>query len=415
MNPKSPPTPFLTSDPPHWAARGLSYLLILIFASLVAASILIQIPETISAPFVLAQRLGTDPVRALRHGIIQQVNLVEGQTVKQGETLFIIRSEQTGDQSADLRTLENQLRAANEGLLIASEKSRSQQLAAVEERRRLQGQIEHFERMTALKNDELKMASEVAESYDQLRREGLAGGTIVKDKQSEVSKLNGQLEQIKNDQRDARSALEKIGRDEQLQQNEHRERERILKEEIEKTKILISTRGQWVTQNQGNQITVTAPCSGTILRLHVKSKATVVSAGETLLELSCSQEKLHAELQIPQNGAGRIKTGQGVKLLYDSFPYQQYGVKFASLRWISPTTSTSEFRAIAEIENDSISVMGQPTPLKSGMGGRAEIVIAKRSVLSIALDPIRQLRENMVSPPEPAASQNSIPEKKGTP
>lgn len=415
MNHKSSSSPFLTSDPPHWAARGLSYLLMLIFVSLVAAAVLIDIPETISAPFVLAQRLGTDPVRALRHGIIQQVDLVEGQTVKQGETLFIIRSEQTGDQSADLRSLENQLRAANEGLRLASEKYRSQQLAAVEERRRLQGQIEHLDRMTGLKNDELKMASEVAESYDQLRREGLAGGTIVKDKQTEVSRLNGQLEQIKNDQRDARAALEKIGNDEELQQNEHHERERILREEIEKTKILISTRGQWVSQNQGNQITVTAPCSGTILRLHVKAKATIINAGETLLELSCSQEKLHAELQIPQNGVGRIKVGQGVKLLYESFPYQQFGVKFASLRWISPTTSTTDFRAIAEIEEESINVLGQPTPLKAGMGGRAEVVIAKRSVLSIALDPIRQLRENMASPPEPAASRTSVTEKKGTP
>lgn len=416
MNQKNSPTPFLTSDPPHWAARGLSYLLMLIFVSLVAASILIQIPETISAPFVLAQRLGTDPVRALRHGIIQQVDLVEGQSVKQGDMLFVIRSEQTGDQSADLRSLENQLRGANEGLLIASEKYRSQQLATTEERRRLQGQIEHFDRLSEIKNEELKMASEVAESYDQLRREGLAGTTIVKDKQSEVSKLNAQIEQIKNEQRDSRAAQEKLTRDEEIQANELRERERILREEIEKTKILISTRGQWVTQNQGNQITVTAPCSGTILRLHVKAKATVVNAGETLVELSCSQERLQAELQIPQNGAGRIKIGQGVKLLYESFPYQQFGVKFARLRWISPTTSTTDFRAIAEIEDESINVLGQPTLLKAGMGGRAEVVIAKRTILSIALDPIRQLRENMASPPEPVSLPSKIiTEKKGTP
>ena len=407
-------TPFLTSDPPHWAARGLSYLLILIFITLVTAAILIQVPETISAPFVLAQRLGTDPVRALRNGIIQQVDLVEGQAVKQGDTLFMIRSEQTGDQSADLRSLENQLRSANESLRNASDKYRSQQLAAVEERRRLQGRIEYLERLSGLKNDELKLANEVAESYDQLRREGLAGTTIVKDKQTEVSRLNGQLEQIRNDQRDTRAALEKISHDEELQQNEHRERERVLNEEIEKSKIMITTRSQWVTQNQGNQFAVTAPCSGTILRLHVKAKSTVVTAGESLCELTCSKEPLQAELQIPQAGAGRIKTGQGVKLLYDSFPYQQFGVKFASIRWISPTTSTSDFRAIAEIADESINVLGQPSLLKAGMGGRAEVVLAKRSIISIALDPIRQLRENMTSPPDPQNQQNNNLELKGT-
>lgn len=56
--------------------------------------------------------------------------------------------------------------------------------------------------------------------------------------------------------------------------------------------------------------------------------------------------------------------------------------------------------AIADIEDTSVKVLGQPTPLRAGMGGRAEIVIAKRSLISIAFDPIRQLRENMVSPPE---------------
>lgn len=35
-----------------------------------------------------------------------------------------------------------------------------------------------------------------------------------------------------------------------------------------------------------------------------------------------------------------------------------------------------------------------------GVGGRAEVVIARRSLISIAFDPIRQLRENLAYPPE---------------
>ncbi len=391
--------PFLTSDPPHLAARGLTYLLILLFSALVAAAILVKVPETISAPFVLAPRLGTDPVRALRRGIIQQVDLTEGQTVKQGDRLFVIRSEQTGIQSADLRSLEMQLRSSNESLNIAGDKYRNQQLAAEEERRRLQGEIEHFGQLIELKNGELALANEVAESYAQLRKEGLAGTTIYKEKQTEVSRLTGQLETLRNSQRDTRAALEKISRDEQIQRDEYRERERSLKEELEKTKIQIASRSQWVGQNQGDQFSAVSPCSGTILRLHVKANNTVVAEGEVLCELSCNSERLQAELKIPQVGVGRVNVGQGVKLLYDAFPYQQYGVRFGNLRWITPTTSTTDFRAIADIEDESINVLGQPSPLKAGMGGRAEIVIAQRSVISIAFEPIRQLRENLRSAP----------------
>ncbi|MBS1811480.1 MAG: HlyD family efflux transporter periplasmic adaptor subunit [Acidobacteria bacterium] len=405
MNNRNANTPYLTTDPPHWAARGLSYLLMLIFVAIVIGSVVIQVPETVSAPFVLAPRLGTDPVRALRRGIIEQVNLVEGQSVKEGDKLFVIRSEQTGEQSADLRTLETELRSANESLRLASEKFRSQQQAAAEERVRLQGRIEHLEKMVELKSGELTLAREVAESYAQLRREGLAGATTLKEKQTEVSRLSGQIEQYRNEQRDTRAALEKIGRDEELQRNEYRERERALQEEIEKNKIQLANRSQWVAQNQGTQFITMAPCSGTILKLHVKTNSALVAEGEVLCELACASERLQAELKIPQTGAGRVKTGQGVKLLYDSFPYQQFGVKFANVRWISPTTSTPEFRAIADIADVSINVLGQPTPLKAGMGGRAEVVIAKRSLMSIAFDPIRQLRENMTAPPERRQSE----------
>jgi len=393
-------SPFLTGDPPHWAARGTAYLLILLFTTIVVASITVQVPETISAPFVLAPRHGIDPVRALRRGIIHRVNVAEGQTVAEGEKLFIIRSEQAGDQSADLQSLEARVRSANDSLAIASGKLQSEQLSLAEERRKLQGHIEHLQRMIELKTGELNMAREVAENYLQLRREGLASATVLKDRQAEVSRLTGQLEQLRAEQRDTRAAIEKLGHDEEARWNEYRERERQLQEEIETSKIRIASRSQWVARSQGTESVALAPCSGTILRLQVKASGAIVGDGEVLCELACQSERLQAELKIPQIGAGRVRPGQGVKLLYDSFPYQQFGVKFATLRWISPTASTPDFRAIAEIEDSSINLMGQPAPLRAGMGGRAEVVIAKRSLISIAFDPIRQLKENMASPPE---------------
>jgi hypothetical protein len=93
------------------------------------------------------------------------------------------------------------------------------------------------------------------------------------------------------------------------------------------------------------------------------------------------------------------QTDPSVKLLYEAFPYQQFGVKCGVLRWISPSTSTTEFRAIVDLNDETIMVSGNPAPLKVGMGGRADIVLAKRSLLNIAFDPTRQLRENMASPP----------------
>lgn len=378
----------------------MSYLLIFLFATLVTASILVKVPETITAPFVLTPKQGADPVRALRRGVVQRVIVAEGQSVAKGDKLFFIRSEQAGDQTADMQSLEAQVRGASEGLDIATDKYQVQRLSSAEERRKLEGKIEHLRRMTEIKEGEMAMAKEVADNYAQLRREGLASATVLKDKQVEVSRLTAQLEQLRDDQRDTRAAIEKLAHDEEAHRNEFRERERGLKEEAETAKIRIAARRQWVAQNRGSEFVALAPCSGTVLRLQVKASGAIVGDGEPLCELSCAGEQLQAEIQIPQAGAGLVRKGQGVKLLYDSFPYQQFGVKFGVLRWISPTSSTESFRAIAEIEAESVMVSGRPSPLKAGMGGRAEVIIAKRPLISYAFDPIRQLRENLASPPE---------------
>lgn len=47
--------PFLDPEPPHWAARGLWYVLVLVVAMGLVAAMLVEIPETVSGRFVLVE------------------------------------------------------------------------------------------------------------------------------------------------------------------------------------------------------------------------------------------------------------------------------------------------------------------------------------------------------------------------
>ena len=58
--------PFLPTEPPHWAARGLTWIVLVVFAAALIASIVITLPERVSSPFVLVPAHGTDPIRASR-------------------------------------------------------------------------------------------------------------------------------------------------------------------------------------------------------------------------------------------------------------------------------------------------------------------------------------------------------------
>ena len=151
-----------------------------------------------------------------------------------------------------------------------------------------------------------------------------------------------------------------------------------------------------------------APCSGTVMRLRVNSPGVYVPEGDVLCELACGGERLQAELTVPQKGLGRLQPGQAVKLLYDAFPYQRYGVHYGTVRWVSPAslaTADADFRAFVDLDDDTIRVDGQPRPLKAGMRGTARVVVSRVRLITYAFEPLRQLRENLAaSPRKPPAS-----------
>src|ERR1043166_7077014 len=91
--------PFLEDAPPHWAARGLAVLLLVLFVAAIIASIVITLPETIASPFVLVPGHGADPIRASRGGVIVAVRVSEGQSVERGTPAFVVRSAAIGDRS----------------------------------------------------------------------------------------------------------------------------------------------------------------------------------------------------------------------------------------------------------------------------------------------------------------------------
>jgi multidrug efflux pump subunit AcrA (membrane-fusion protein) len=113
---------------------------------------------------------------------------------------------------------------------------------------------------------------------------------------------------------------------------------------------------------------------------------------------------LQAELKLPETGLGKLEIGQGVKLKYDAFPYQRYGVRYGRVAWLSPAGSDardgSNFRAQVEISDREMLVQGQSRQLIAGMSGTAEIVVGNRSLIEYIFEPLRQLKENYTSVPE---------------
>ena len=98
-------------------------------------------------------------------------------------------------------------------------------------------------------------------------------------------------------------------------------------------------------------------------------------------------------------GTGRIQPGQDVRLLYDAFPYQRYGIKLGRVHWVSPASVTVRdrqvFRVLVTLNEQTLQVKGEPRRLMAGMSGRADVVVGRRSLLDYAFEPVWMLRETL--------------------
>jgi HlyD family type I secretion membrane fusion protein len=394
---------FLALAPPHWAARGLSYAIIATVVIAAIAAVVIRLPETVSADFVLVPARGTDPIKATRQGIVNRVFVSEGQSVNQGDVIATLRSESAGDRSAELMTTQTQIAGAGESFINTKAKFTSQALTAEQEMRKLAARVEHLEGLTALKRQQLALLKQMTDSYEKLYREGLASRAQLTEKQLTVAEISAELEKLIAEQGETRVAIEKLKIDSSARQAELKEVERTYREATAISEIRSGALRAGLAGSDGNEIRLTAPCAGTILRLHVKNSGAVLHEGFAVAELACAGETLQAELNVPESGLGKLKTGQGVKLKYDAFPYQRYGVRYGSVAWLSPaaveTNAGASFKSHVELVDSEILVQGQPRSLFAGMTGKAEIVIGNRSLIEYVFEPLRQLKENFSDVP----------------
>jgi membrane fusion protein len=117
-------------------------------------------------------------------------------------------------------------------------------------------------------------------------------------------------------------------------------------------------------------------------------------------------------MAMPDDGLALLKAGQGVKLLYDAFPYQRFGTRRGVVRWVGPSgikrdSTGLPFRVLIDLDSPTIAVSGEQRELVPGMGGRADIVVGRRALISYLFEPIRQLRENVADAPAAPAGKSA--------
>ncbi|HCA97304.1 MAG TPA: secretion protein HlyD, partial [Cyanobacteria bacterium UBA9226] len=144
---------------------------------------------------------------------------------------------------------------------------------------------------------------------------------------------------------------------------------------------------------------LTAPVDGVISSLNIPNIGEVIQPGQTIAEIAPQNAPLVLSASLPDREAGFIKSGMPVQIKLAAYPYQEYGIVAGKVSSISPDSKPNEqvgavYRVEVTLERNYVSAHHQTFPFKAGETATAEIIIRRRRVIDILLDPIKQLQKS---------------------
>jgi hemolysin D len=149
--------------------------------------------------------------------------------------------------------------------------------------------------------------------------------------------------------------------------------------------------------DKDNFLQIVAPVSGVVTDLSSTQPGDKVQANTPLGGIAPSNSRSVVKVEIAENDRAFLREGLPVKLKFNAFPYQRYGVINGTLEYVSPATKPSQqtrqpvYEGRVSLERDYYPVAETKYPLRYGMTAEVEIVVRQRRLIDLALDPFRQI------------------------
>ena len=376
----------LPQEPPPWIIRSTAWLLLAAFLFALLVAIIMRLPETVYCQFVLIPATGADPIQSPRQAIISRVAVEEGQPVKLGEALFVLRSDEIRGWDTQFRTLTEDLRTKEESL-TRSETAYAAQLEIKK------AEIEQAKSEVKFRENHASTSRELVTRMEKLAK--LGGESEI-----DLVKLKLDLAGSEKDLSVAQRTVQQVNLDRGRMETEHARQRAEQQSEIEKLKMRIGALKTDLENTHQNLLTVRSPYEGVITSMDQRTVGSFVQQGQVLCQLAPKDAKPRARMTLNEAGLPKLAIAQRVRYFFEAFPYQRYGAVTGKLDWISPsaitTTDSSHFVALGSLDRYEISPRtGEVLPLRVGMRGQAHIIVGGRTLIEYAFEPIRQLRESM--------------------
>lgn len=392
--------------------RPISFTLLCSLAGLVATMLLLFLffgtytkRATVSGQLV--PDLGLVKVYVPQFGIVVKKQVAEGQSVKQGEVLYVLSSERHSDTQGSVQaTISSQVRARRDSLKDALQKTRRLN----EDERNAT-----MKRIDGLESELVKIDSQIEGQASRVR---LAEDAVVRMRDLEAQHFisKEQLQQRQADLLDQRARQQSLERDRisvsRDLTNQHSDlasmplRHQNVLAQIERD---ITSTGQELTESEAKRrLEITAPETGIATAVTAEMGQTV-DGGKPLVSIVPAGATMKAYLYAPSRAIGFVRPGDKVLMRYQAFPYQKFGQAQGMVAHVAKVALSGNdmpgisglaeqanggeplYRITVDLSLQTIKAYGQPQPLQAGMLLDADILQEKRRLYEWVLEPLYSL------------------------
>ncbi|BAY10898.1 HlyD family efflux transporter periplasmic adaptor subunit [Calothrix sp. NIES-2098] len=357
-----------------------------------------------------------------------QLNLLKNQLV------VTIATQQQQNQAQELEK-QSQIEQAQQNLTALKNSYEIQKAEKITQVNQAQQTIEQAHTANKLLENSLASAQREVERYSQLKQAGaipeihvVDKRDIAKDRQrvyeqskSDIKQANLRLaEQQSSYQRTIRQAKAEIEQaylrlkeqQRSYQTLTHSGKLALLKseEQLNNLETEMTTLQAEVAQTnsqinslqlQLQQRVLKSPIAGRVFQLPIQRPGAVVQPGTMIAEISPEGSPLIIRAQMPTSESGSLRKGLPVKIKFDAYPFQDYGILEGELLEISPTTSEvdtpngklSAYNLEISLKSNCIHGKNKCIPLRPGDTATAEVIVRQRRIINFILDPFKQLQQ----------------------
>jgi len=406
----------------------LLYAITLVIVSLIVWANHAELDERTQGSGRLIPSQQIQVVQNLEGGIIKEIKVVEGESVKKGQTLVIIDNTGAGSSFAESKTVINELRArsvrlqAEAGIksfkkgsveaadlkkLLVKEKRlydtnmiRKKSEIGVLKQRMRQRKIELANTrlaITTLKSSRKMMDREVELTRPMFDKRLVSELEFIQLKQKVLDKKHEHESAIKNTESLVSQIRETENQIREIQSRHLGEAQ----EELNKTLAEIDRmeKNQVAIEDRVIRTNVKSPVDGTVKQLLINTVGGVIRPGMDIVEVVPNEEKLLVEAKIRPSDIAFLYPGLKAVVKLTAYDYAIYGGLDGAVVHISADTITDERQEefyLVRIMTDKnhLGTQGNKKNIIAGMTAQVDIITGKKTIMQYLMKPILRAKHN---------------------